>query len=179
MDDDIALAFCKLDIQAAAFIGHRAPKTNMKCLTNVKLGQPNHCAETDKTLTCLVGKILTFIRTKADRFRFNCVDPPPPSVYGEVEVLKDELDQFRLEHLAMAPQGAASITKLSQPYQVFCMTYLMMSILLSSCLSTDERVFDAFFSDFETIITTVKPVVDTTKNFDLTWLFSTPFTKRH
>ncbi len=161
MDDDLALAFAKLDIQAAAFLAHRAPKLARKGPISINLEDADGYAVADRAFTCLQSRIFTFIRTKADPFKYRRVAVSlPPSLYAEVKILQDDLERFRSLYLPAETIDEAVIAKLPYRDQILCTAHLIMSVLLSTCLYLDEGVYDIFYTDFVTIINVAENIIN-------------------
>lgn len=164
VNDDLFLAFAKLDIQASMFLGHRIPKTDTTRLDKIAVGRFKGYPAADKAMTCLLGKIFQFLRSETDAYRFCQQDTIPTELYTQAQALQAELAVFQTLYLPLGISNVTTASRLPHQGQVLWIMCLILNIILSSCLCLDEMIYDLFLTDFETVTTLSENMMTETRS---------------
>ncbi|KND89506.1 Transcriptional regulatory protein moc3, partial [Tolypocladium ophioglossoides CBS 100239] len=158
VDADLALAFSRLDVQAAIFLGRRAPALDVDCVAAYAVAAGGGYEEADRDLTCLTSRLFSFMRTVADGFRYCSPGSVPLHVAAEASKLDNALAAFRDRYLApgtpFADSGPPAETALIR------VKHLTATILLAASLAAEEAIYDRFTPQFRDIVGLCAGLID-------------------
>lgn len=155
VDKDLALAFTRLDLQATVFLGLRPPLLASSCSeTTDNDGFDNEEAE----LTYLMGCVFSFLRTKADNYRYRNPGSIPLDLLIEAKTLEEQLQHFRKKHLTpgLLSDGTSMSSIRETHLRIKCLTGI---ILIATSLYTEEAIYDQFTCDFLSIVDCVSELL--------------------
>ncbi|KAJ3497693.1 hypothetical protein NLG97_g1695 [Lecanicillium saksenae] len=159
-DEDLLLAFAKLDIQASMFLGNRLLKTDMLALSRISLGSTGQNPTTDRDITHLLGKVFCFLRANPGIFRGLTDRELADLACQELGALERDLEYFRSSHGVVGVPRAAEATMLPQAQQTLWITCLVLEIILLSCSwRMSEMMYDEFLAHFEAITTMAEAIM--------------------
>ncbi|KAH0596549.1 hypothetical protein MHUMG1_05667 [Metarhizium humberi] len=156
IDQDLVLAFTRLDLQVSVFLGLRSPliALNITELADFSLKKVSRDPESE--LADLIGSVFTFLRLKADDYRYRVPGSIPLDLLLEAKLLEDKLHQFRKQYLTpgfngdwLSPTGEAHL-------RVKCLTGI---ILIATSLYTEEAIYDQFTCDFLAIVDSASEIL--------------------
>lgn len=152
VNDDLSLAFAKLDIQASMFISSRTPKTDMHALSRLSLDGSGENPHTDRALACLLGRVFNFLCSNPGVFRSISGENWTHTIFEELVVLRNDLGHFRASHSVTGVPDLTVTKTLPQTLQTVWITALILEVILSTCLTgDDEMIYDTFLPHFEAI----------------------------
>lgn len=152
VDKDLALAFTRLDLQAAVFLGLRPPLLAPKGIEPSINTRKQTFEEADSDLTYLMSSVFSFLRTKADNYRYRNPGSIPLDLLIEAKCLEDQLHQFRDLYLGLgtAASDVTSMTSIGEAHlRIKCFTAI---ILVATSLYAEEAIYDQFTCEFLAIV---------------------------
>lgn len=146
------MAFARLDLQAAVFLGLRAPVLNL-LHTNDRLmdhGDPYRQAEDG--LTTLMNRIFKFLRFTADHYRYRKPGSIPLHILAEAQELETELHEFS-KYIEPGLQ-AKHVPDEVLPEQIASLKimYYLGTIIMATSLHAEETIYDQFVSEFGSLV---------------------------
>ncbi|OAA72895.1 Zn(2)-C6 fungal-type DNA-binding domain protein [Akanthomyces lecanii RCEF 1005] len=144
-DEAITTAFARLDLQAAVFLGVRAPALDPSLVASRIFVFDSVYQEADHALAALINRLWAFKRTVADEYRYGEGGPVPESVKAQAQGIEKNLERFNKQY--MAPNSKVE-KMLPEQISLLRIKYLTSVVVMSGCLSPEETVWDAHASDF-------------------------------
>lgn len=149
VDEAITTAFARLDLQAAIFLGERPPTLDPTRVASRIFVFDTVYQEADHSLSGLINRVWTFIRTVADDYRYEDMGPIPDSVIDQAESIKKSLQDFSKKYLT----PSAKVTKmLPEQISLLRIKYLTSVVVMSGCLSEEETIYDKHARDFVELV---------------------------
>ncbi|OAQ97382.1 hypothetical protein LLEC1_07705 [Akanthomyces lecanii] len=145
VDEAITTAFARLDLQAAVFLGVRAPALDPSLVASRIFVFDSVYQEADHALAALINRLWAFKRTVADEYRFGDGGPVPESVRAQAQGIERNLERFNKQY--MAPNSKLE-KMLPEQISLLRIKYLTSVVVMSGCLSPEETVWDAHAGDF-------------------------------
>ena len=166
MEEHLVESFARLDIQSAMF-GEQSPRSLLVPQQNEvedDLWVPEtFCSlvEARQYLDALTNAAFRFRGQMANNSIYRVEDQDRPSSIDDTAVVQQQELQSRLKNWLMAfnrlrtklRQSLAH--KQSRTIMLLRIHYIAISILLSTCLSTREIIYDEFTTEFETMVSLV------------------------
>ena len=152
VDNDITQAFARLDVQASIYVGRRPPVVApVRAWRNSMFF--TYIADAETALYQELSGVWTFLRNKADDFRFRDPGNVPLHVLAEAEAIRLSLAQWQQTFLSLlgACEAKLSSREASQA-KLLQIHHLTATILMVGSLYAEEALYDAYDKDFETII---------------------------
>jgi hypothetical protein len=152
VDKGLALA-TRLDLQTAVFVGLRPPLLAVDSIYQIDKTQGFEQA--DVKLTHLTSRVCSFLRTKADSYRYRNPGFIPLDLIMEANDLRDQLDLFQRQNVTGKSTSVEAV--MNKAYlQVKCLTGV---ILVATSLYAEEAIYDQFTSEFITIVDNVSQIL--------------------
>lgn len=148
VDAQLAMAFVRLDLQAAIFLGRCAPAMNLGPVSASE-GRGGF-QDADMHLTLLLSRMFKFFRETADEFRYREPGSVPLHVLAEAHELEADFCRFHDAHLRPGTPLMQTGPRAETSVRV---AYLTNVILLATSLMAEETVCDGFAADFLQITT--------------------------
>ncbi|EFY91558.1 C6 finger domain protein [Metarhizium acridum CQMa 102] len=158
IDQDLALAFIRLDLQASVFLGLQSRLIASNSTETADLSLKQVVQDPESELANLMGSVFTFLRIKADNYRYRVPGSIPLDLLLEAKLLEDKLHQFRKQYLTpgttsnrdwLSPAGEAHL-------RIKCLTGI---ILVATSLYSEEAIYDQFTCDFLAIVDSASEIL--------------------
>lgn len=151
VDDEVLLAYARLDLQASVFNASRVPTFDSERLALCNTGFGSELA--DKHLTSLSHRILSFVRSKAPSLQDNYKETEAAGhIQAEVQTLEGKLRDFRRNFLSAELPGKTEAAALTPAARITWLKYLTVRIMLGRCGHAEETAYDRFTSEFAAIV---------------------------
>lgn len=152
----MALAFTRLDLQVSVFLGLRSPLIALNITELADFSLKKVSGDPESELADLIGSVFTFLRLKADDYRYRVPGSIPLDLLLEAKLLEDKLHQFRKQYLTSGPNGDWLSPAGEAHLRVKCLTGI---ILMATSLYTEEAIYDQFTCDFLAIVDSASEIL--------------------
>ncbi|TWU71979.1 hypothetical protein ED733_002324 [Metarhizium rileyi] len=151
VDKDLARAFARFDLQASVFLGLRPPLLASNSLELVYHSPRKASTHEDGELAGLMNALFSFLRTKADDYRYRVPGSIPLDLLIEAKTIERRLHEFRENHLGkeITSRSTRMPSVTEAHLRVRCLTG---TILAATSLHAEEAIYDQFTCDFLGIV---------------------------
>lgn len=157
VDEDIFLAFTRLDILAAVSIRRHIPVTDIGRFSSIGNNGIDFHWIGEHEFTALLGHLCFFIRSEVDDVRFgNPSKTIPLHIQATAQRFQEKLYHFRHVYLGHVLPDARASSRMTPKRGLLWLKYLAAIILLRPCFSMEERAFDGLLPEFSSIVALVE-----------------------
>lgn len=157
----------RLDLQAAVFLGWRAPAMDVNILQAKLFLFSTTFKTVEFNLLCLVNKVMRFIRQESDQFRYGEADVLPVGAVKKRHNLLVEMQQL---------QSSLDCDNFSEEQKALLkIQWASTFIMLTGSVMRDETLYDTCETHFESIFTAAETIMNTKKReFSLDMVLISP-----
>ncbi len=154
VDEDIVLAFTRLDILAAVSLRRHTPVTDIDRFSSIGNNGIDLHWMGEHDFTALLGHLCLFIRTEVDHVRFSSTHKTLPlQIRATAQCFQNKLYHFRHAYLGHVLPDARASLRMIPKRRLLWLKYLAAIILLRPCFSMEEVAFDGLLPEFSSIVT--------------------------
>ncbi|KAB8227215.1 hypothetical protein BDV23DRAFT_167150 [Aspergillus alliaceus] len=152
IDVDIKEAYVKLDIQAAIYIGARSP------VLLVEETKPipyifDTFRQAEQIFNAVYGNVMYLSRKVASQYRYHQPGLIPLELLADTQLLQQRLEQWNSAfNYSYSCQKAQGDPQMTPQVSLLLIQYHMAVITASTCLYTEEMIYDRFLPDFDHMI---------------------------
>ncbi|QUC15844.1 uncharacterized protein UV8b_00085 [Ustilaginoidea virens] len=152
VDRDLALALTRLELQAANLLTFGQQFSTSRSLGDTSPAPNRSFIELESEVTYLVGTVFSFLRNKADQYRYGSPGSILPDILIEASTLESQLHHFsgRIDQMKSLSSSSAAISPIEEAH--LRMRTLTGVILVATSLYAEESIYDRFMRDFLIIV---------------------------
>ncbi|KAK5996693.1 Transcriptional regulatory protein moc3 [Cladobotryum mycophilum] len=153
VEDEVATAFARLDLQASIYLGARPPALDLGRIRSIKPSYESLYQEADEVLVELDAKLYTFLRTTANKYRYIEPGSIPLEILAKQHDLEAQFQDYHDKYLALDASFMNAAPRMTQEQEsLLTIKYLTAVHTLAASLYAEETIYDRFSSEFITIV---------------------------